>query len=98
MIFHVESADDIRDVLHGSGSFLIQGANTKSAFGPQSDADHIIKTTKLTGIVEWSPDDLVIVAKSGTPVEEIDEALRTKKQMLGVPTYTTHFASTTALH
>jgi glycolate oxidase FAD binding subunit len=96
MIFHVESADDIRDVLHGSGSFLIQGANTKSAFGPPSNADHIIKTTKLSGIVEWLPDDLVIVAKSGTAIEVIDEALMTKKQMLGVPTHTTPIGKLTA--
>jgi len=96
MIFQVESEDDIRDVLHGSGSFLIQGANTKSAFGPPSNADHLIKTTKMSGITEWSPDDLVIVAKSGTTIDELDSELKTKNQMLGVPTHTTPIGALTA--
>ena len=96
MIFHVESEDEVRDVLHGSGSFLIQGSNTKSAFGPVSDADHIIKTTKLSGIVEWSPDDLVIVAKAGTTIEELDGELKKRNQMLGVPSYSTPIGRLTA--
>lgn len=96
MMFHVESCEDIRDVLHGSGSFLIQGANTKLAFGPSSEADHIIKTTKMRGIVEWSPDDLVVVAKAGTTINELNKELKTKNQMLGVPTSSTGIEALTA--
>ncbi|MEO7453471.1 MAG: FAD-binding protein [Fimbriimonadales bacterium] len=96
MIFHVESADDVRDVLHGNGSLLIQGTNTKAAFGPPSAADHIIKTTKMSGIVEWSPDDLVIVAKAGTTIEEIDAELKSRRQMIGVPNFTTPIGKLTA--
>ena len=96
MIFHVESDEDIRDVLHGSGSFLIQGANTKSAFGPPIDAEHVIKTTKLSGITEWSPDDLVVVAKAGTTIHELNDELKSRSQMLGVPTHTTPIGKLTA--
>jgi glycolate oxidase FAD binding subunit len=96
MIFTVETEEEIRDVLHGDGSFLIQGTNTKSAFGPPSTADHLIKTTKMSGIVEWSPDDLVVVAKAGTTVEELDSELRARNQMLGVPSSTTPIGKLTA--
>jgi len=96
MIFHVESEEDIRDVLHGSGSFIIQGTNTKSAFGSPLDADHIIKTSKMTGIVEWSPDDLVVVAKAGTTIAELDAELSSRNQMIGVPTFTTSIGKLTA--
>jgi glycolate oxidase FAD binding subunit len=96
MTFEVESADDIRDVLHGTGAFAVVGTNTKFAFGPPSIAEHTIRTHRMRGVTEWSPDDLVVVAKAGTTVAELNEELRSKNQMLGVPSYTTPIGALTA--
>src|SRR5688572_19979972 len=96
MTFSVSSTQDIQDILHGSGSFAITGSGTKSDFGPPVDADNVIETRSMAGIVDWSPDDLVVVAKAGTSIEDLGEELRTRNQMLGVPTWTSKIGRLTA--
>lgn len=96
MMFFPESAQDVADIFHGHGSFAVRGSDTKAIFASDTESDSIIKTTKMAGIVEWSPDDLVVTVKAGTPVEELNEELKTRNQQIAIPTAATGMGRLTA--
>ncbi|MDQ2985509.1 MAG: FAD-binding protein [Armatimonadota bacterium] len=96
MILKPQSAADVQDILHGSGSYCICGTGSKSMFGPPINADNTIDLSEMSGIVDWSPDDLVVTAKAGTTIAEIDTELASKGQMIGVPTFQSQLGKLTA--
>ncbi len=59
----------------------IIGNGTKRAVGNAVDAAQTISSSKLSGIVQYNPAELVMVAKAGTPMSEINKALTKNKQM-----------------
>ena len=63
-------------------TLAIAGAGSKSAIGHGGKADRTIVSTGLTGIVEYNPAELVIVARAGTPLAEIEAALAENDQAL----------------
>jgi len=59
----------------------IEGGGTKSWYGnPNNHAK--LDTRTYSGILEYQPEELVITACAGTPLKEIEVALREKNQML----------------
>jgi len=59
----------------------IEGGGTKSWYGnPNSHAK--LDTRTYSGILEYQPEELVITACAGTPLKEIEAALKAKNQML----------------
>ncbi|OWS69683.1 glycolate oxidase subunit GlcE [Polynucleobacter campilacus] len=59
----------------------IQGGATKSWYGnPNTYAK--LDTRTYSGILEYQPEELVITACAGTPLKEIEAALKAKNQML----------------
>ncbi|WP_420476799.1 glycolate oxidase subunit GlcE [Noviherbaspirillum sp. ST9] len=59
----------------------ILGGGTKDWYG-QSLQGEILHTRAYTGIVAYEPTELVIVARAGTPLSEIEAALDERNQML----------------
>src|SRR6201996_5099616 len=65
-----------------SGTLLrIRGGGTKDWYG-QTLQGEILDTRAHRGIIEHDPAELVIPARSGTPLAEIEAALRAHNQML----------------
>ncbi len=60
----------------------IQGGATRQGFGRPIQTEATISTARLTGITLYEPAELVISARAGTPVAEIEAALAEKGQML----------------
>lgn len=60
----------------------ILGGNSKAFYGPQIDAD-VVEVKPHTGIINYEPTELVITARAGTPLSEIQSALTSERQMLG---------------
>ena len=59
-----------------------QGGGSKNFHGaPLGDAQ-VLSTSELTGIVSYEPSELVITARCGTPLSEIEAALAEKGQCL----------------
>ena len=63
----------------------IVGTGSKS--GLRSDPDNsdarLLSTVEHTGIVDYRPDELVVTARSGTPLKELNQTLARQGQMLG---------------
>ncbi|OGB20457.1 MAG: glycolate oxidase subunit GlcE [Burkholderiales bacterium RIFCSPLOWO2_02_FULL_57_36] len=59
----------------------IRGGGTKDWYG-QALQGEVLDTSGHTGILAYDPTELVITARSGTPLAEIDAALAAQNQML----------------
>lgn len=60
----------------------IEGGGTRAGLGRPLHAPRKISMTDLTGITLYEPGEMVMSARAGTPVSEIEAALAEKGQML----------------
>lgn len=61
----------------------IIGGGTKSFLGQAFGGGQALHVTGHSGIVDYDPAELVLVARAGTPLKEIEELLLEHHQMLG---------------
>jgi FAD/FMN-containing dehydrogenase len=59
----------------------LRGGGSKDFYG-QALAGTVLDTRAYRGIVEYDPAELVITARCGTPLAEIEDALAEQRQML----------------
>ncbi|MDN2699499.1 glycolate oxidase subunit GlcE [Janthinobacterium sp. SUN073] len=59
----------------------LRGGGTKDWYGQQFDGE-VLDTRAYAGIIDYEPTELVITARCGTPLAEIEAALAARKQML----------------
>src|SRR5271168_3763633 len=78
-----ELAGIVRAAAADRRTFEIVGRGTKRGLGRPVEADAILDLSALTGIVRYEPDELIITARAGTSVAEIEAALDEKNQRLG---------------
>ncbi|MCL6705379.1 glycolate oxidase subunit GlcE [Pseudomonas sp. R2.Fl] len=77
-----EAADIIRDHAAKALPLEIRGGGTRGAIGDPVDAGATLSSAALTGIVSYNPAEMVITARSGTTVAEIETALAGHGQMM----------------
>lgn len=66
---------------HASGTVLrIEGTGSKAFYGNAVSGEQL-STSDLSGIVQYDPTELVITAKAGTPVAEVEAVLAEQSQM-----------------
>jgi glycolate oxidase FAD binding subunit len=73
--------DSFRDRVRQGRPLRIRGGGTKDWYGQRLDGD-VLDTREYTGIVDYEPTELVITARCGTPLAEIEAALAERGQML----------------
>lgn len=61
----------------------IQGGGSKRGLGRPSQAGHRLDLSRLHGIVDYDPSELVLTVRAATTMAEIDEELVAHRQMLG---------------
>ena len=71
----------IRDAAQAQRALRIRGGGTKEFYGRRVDGE-IVDTRELCGIVDYEPTELVITARGGTPLDDVDAALASANQML----------------
>jgi len=71
----------IRDAAQAQRPLRIRGGGTKDFYGRRVEGE-VVDTRGLQGIVDYEPTELVITARGGTPLEDIDAALASAGQML----------------
>ncbi len=80
------SEDDAAEIVRShaaSGKPLsICGGNTRSGFGNAVTASDRLRSTNVTGIVSYNPGEMVLTARAGTPLAEIEAALAENGQMM----------------
>ena len=74
-------ADTIRAAAGQKAPLRIRGGGSKDFYGRVSPGE-ILDTRVYSGIVDYEPTELVITARAGTPLEEVETALRRNGQML----------------
>lgn len=79
------SDEEVRDALRTYRPVALRGLGTKDLFGCPVESESVISTLGLKGIVEWSPQDLVVVVRAGTSVSELQSELASKGQCIPIP-------------
>ena len=74
--------DRIRAAHAAKQPLVIRGGGTKDFYGERCEGERL-ETTALTGIDAYAPSELVITARAGTPLDEIEQAMAEHGQMLG---------------
>ena len=73
--------EQILNAAKNKSPLSIQGGGTKSWYGnPNNHAK--LDTRSYSGILEYQPEELVITACAGTPLKEVEAALKEKNQVL----------------
>jgi len=75
----------LRELIRGAAAARtpveIRGGGTKAFYGGAVEGA-TLSTTSFAGIVDYSPTELVVTARAGTPLAELEGALRAERQML----------------
>lgn len=73
--------EQVNHGLNSSTALRIQGGNSKAFLGRKVDGE-VLDTRAHRGIVSYDPTELVITARAGTPLVELEAALDEAGQML----------------
>ncbi|HEY8608765.1 MAG TPA: glycolate oxidase subunit GlcE [Noviherbaspirillum sp.] len=80
-----QALQEFRDVVASAGAagkpLRVRGGGTKDWYGQQMDGE-ILDTREYSGIIDYEPTELVITARCGTPLAEIEAVLAQRNQML----------------
>lgn len=74
-------AHTIREAANRQTPLCIRGGGTKEFYGGPLRGE-TLSASAYRGVVEYEPTELVLTARAGTPLAEIEAALREKGQML----------------
>lgn len=77
-----EAADLVRDHATRKAPLHIRGGGTRTGFGNPVAADVTLSSRGLTGITEYNSAEMVITARAGTSVAEIEVALAANGQAM----------------
>ena len=72
----------VADALHSSTQLAIQGGNSRAFYGREVVGEPF-QVGGYQGVVDYHPTELVVTAKAGTPLAELEEGLAENNQMLG---------------
>jgi glycolate oxidase FAD binding subunit len=86
--------EQIRAAAAVRSPLVIRGGGTKDFYG-QSPAGAVLDTASCAGILDYDPTELVITARAGTPLTDIERTARASGQML--PCEPPHFGARATL-
>ncbi|MDP3527257.1 MAG: FAD-binding protein, partial [Hoeflea sp.] len=85
-IQYPESEDDVARIVSQANAaglpIEVRGGGTRAGLGRPSQAASVLSLARLTGITNYDPSELVMAARAGTPLSEIEAALAANNQML----------------
>src|SRR5258708_36231304 len=77
-----EVKDAVRGALGNDKPLELAGQGTKRAIGRPSQTDLTLDLSSLTGVTLYEPAELVLSARAGTPIAEIEALLEKNNQEL----------------
>jgi glycolate oxidase FAD binding subunit len=63
-------------------SLEVVAGGSKRALGRPPRTDHTLDVSRLAGIVEYEPAELILTARAATPMAEVEAQLESRRQML----------------
>jgi glycolate oxidase FAD binding subunit len=72
----------VQQAIAANTPLQIRGGNTKTFLGRPVMADLVLDTTSHQGIVLYEPSELAITVRSGTPLQQVIDALSAENQQL----------------
>jgi FAD/FMN-containing dehydrogenase len=85
IVAHSES--EVLDAVHTARehrrTLEIISGGTRRSFGRPTRCDDVLDLSRLSGIVNYEPEELILTVKPGTPLDEIESILTAKNQRLG---------------
>src|SRR5580692_10711303 len=72
----------IRSALANGNTLEVVGHGTKRAIGRAAQWDATLDLSALTGVTLYEPEELVLSARAGTPLAEIEAVVAASKQEL----------------
>ncbi|TFF27118.1 glycolate oxidase subunit GlcE [Jiella endophytica] len=85
-IIEPQSEDDIRDILAAAVSaeepLAIEGTGSKRGLGRPVQAARTLSLRKMSGVTLYEPEELVLSARAGTPIAEIEALVAASRQRL----------------
>ena len=77
-----EVSELIRELYKNDSPTEIIGHNSKSFIGNKAQSANTMSLSKLTGIIDYRPEELYIKVKACTPIEEVEKVLDENNQEL----------------
>ena len=71
----------VRSAMDSDRAVSVEGEASKAFLGPRADGE-LLSTRGHAGIIEYRPDELVVTARAGTLLSELDAVLGAENQML----------------
>jgi glycolate oxidase FAD binding subunit len=85
-IIRPDTAEGVRDAVQAAladaAPLAVEGTGSKAAIGKPVQAAATLSTAALSGITLYEPEELVLSARAGTPMAEIEAALQARGQRL----------------
>ena len=78
----IETSNFIKEIYKRNLPIEIVGTNTKNFIGNKLQCAKVLDLSKLSGIVEYLPEELYIKVKACTPISLIEESLEKNNQQL----------------
>jgi glycolate oxidase FAD binding subunit len=78
----IETSDFIKEIYKKNLPTEIVGTNTKNFIGNKLQCAKVLDLSRLSGIVEYLPEELYIKVKACTPISLIEESLEKNNQQL----------------
>ena len=81
-VWKPETSEQVTDIVVSAlaerRKLSVSGHGTKAGLGHPVDAQESLSLKNLNGLVDYQPEELVLVVKAGTPLNEIEEILSEK--------------------
>jgi len=77
-----EAAEVVRAALSDNQTMEVTGTGSKRGWGGPVVASVELRLSALAGIESYEPEEMVLTARAGTPIQEIEQALDEKDQAL----------------
>ncbi len=77
-----EVLDLVRQAVARQEPVEIVGQGSRRGIGHHVDAAHVLDLSDLAGVIAYEPDELVLTARAGTPLAEIEHLLAAAQQEL----------------
>jgi glycolate oxidase FAD binding subunit len=74
-------SEDVREAASANGALRVRGGGTKDFYGQALEGE-VLDTRGHSGIVAYEPSELVITARCGTGLAELEAAMRARGQQL----------------